>query len=346
MPDEIATEPVVVPPADQPPPGEPVKEKSFGERWAAMEDSGESTETTPDKPAAPAAKPAAKATPGDPKEAKRSQLKALAAELGLTIDDGGVTTADAIEVRAQKRRNQAWKAEQEAALAKRESELGEKVKKSQAIFDAYERGDPEGFAQALGAKSFDELQQSWIKRIADPNYMELRRLQQEVDARKAKEEKDAEEAQTRAQQQKTLEIRRNYMRTLSETCKNSQDPLLQALHDDMGFLSDIFQVQKENWDEDAQRTISVEEAIKRVRRNNAPSVRDNMQRFYERLHKAFGSPAAETAAPAAAKLNGKKPAPKTAVTPPNTVEGGAAAPKPSDPGWREYALRRMKEAEG
>jgi hypothetical protein len=344
-------EPVVVPPADQPP--EPsAAPKSFEERWKAVEST---VEDDPAPAAAADAKPAAaekpaKAAPTDTKEAKRAQLKALALELGLTVDDAGVSTQEAIEVRAAKRKNLAWKAEQEAKFAKERTEWEStnlpKLKRTEAADAAFDAGDPDAFAQAYGAKDWNELQSGFINRIADPNYKELKRIKDELEKEKAAKAEAQKQSEEQAARQQQAQVRANYFRTLSDQCKASQDPLARALAEDMGFLQDVFAVQKEHWDPDAQKTVSIEEAIKLANRNG-PSVHDRMKSFHDRLSKAFGSlPAAPAAAaPAAPAKNGKKPAPKTAVTPPNTVEGGGAPKRPSEmtpQEWREYSKKRME----
>lgn len=336
-----APEPVVLPPADVPP--EPAAPKSFSERWTAVEN------TVEDEPA-PAAAPAKTEPekkpppPAADKDAKRAQLKALASELGLELDEKGISTQEAIEVRAQKRKNLAWRAEQEALLAKQRTEWEAankpKLERTERAEKAFESGDPDEFAQAFGAKDWNDLQTSFLNRIADPNYKEV----QSIKAKLAEKEKAEEEAKKQAEQQveaqRKAQARANYMKTLSEQCKASPDPLAQAMHDDAGFLMDVIEVQKKHWDPVEQKTISVEEAIKEAQ------LADRMKRFHDKLSKAFGAP--PPAAPAAAQLapvkNGKKPAPKTSVTPAHTLEGGAAPPKPSDPGWREWAIRQMQEA--
>ena len=91
MPPEAAAAAVVLPAADQPP--APAREKPFAERWAAVEstitdDAEDATETPAAETGSSKAAPKAQPKPaGDPKEAKRAQLKTLAEELGLNLDD-------------------------------------------------------------------------------------------------------------------------------------------------------------------------------------------------------------------------------------------------------------------
>lgn len=353
MPPDLAPAAAPVVPAEQPP--APAAKKSFDERFGAMEAkmgaTGDDEESEQPPAPAPAAPEAPKKAALDPKEAKLAQLKAMAVELGLVFDGSSVSTQEAIEVRAAKRRNLEWKAQREAEFAKKEAEFsqthGEKLKKSAAVLDAYERGDPEAFAAALGAKDFNELQQSWIKRLADPNYMELRRLQQRAEQEDARREAEKKETETRAQTEHRQQVYAGYMRTLSETCKMSSNPLVQSMAEDPLFLRDVYRIQEENWDDDTQRTVTVEEAIKKATKGNAVSLEDSLKQIYERLGKGFAS-VGQTAPPAAAKTNGKKPAPKTAVVPSTAAGGASAAKKPSEmttQEWRKHFAARMNETE-
>lgn len=348
-----AAAPIVLPPADQPP--APAAPKSFADRWKAVEsqvDDGPAIEAT-ETPAPPqeAPKKNDKAPAADPKEAKRAQLKALADELGLVVDDSGVSVADRAEFRRAKSAREAAITAREAEVTKKLAELesthGEKHKKVQAVLDAYERGDPESFAQALGAKDFNELQQSWIKRLADPNYMELRRLQKRAEEEDARRENEKKETETRAQHQERERVYVTYMKSLSDSCKASENPLVQAMAEDPLFLRDVYRIQGENWDNETQSTVTVEQAIKKAAKNGGGTLEESLRGVYERLGKGFGSVGA-TAPAAAAKTNGKKPAPKTAVVPASAGAGGGAPKKPSEmtpTEWAAYKRAKFEEAE-
>lgn len=351
---------VVIPAAEQPP-ATPARELTFGERLEAKAkelgadladddaaaDAPTEAPAAPDKKAkAPAAAPVA-AT--DPREAKRAQLKALVEELGLNLVDGEISTTERIAARNAKQKNEAWVKQKEAELAKKDAEYGEKLSRSQAVMDAYERGDPDGFAKALGAKDFNEFQTSFIKRLADPNYNELRRLQQKVEEKEAAEKKAAEEATKRAQGAEYQKARAAYMQNLTATCSKSANPLVAAMADDPLFLEAVYKIQEENWDPDAQATITVEQAIKKAMRGAKTDLESELRGLHERLSKGFAAVGA-TAPAAASKTNGngKKPAPKTAVVP-ATSNGGGGAPKSvgemSPKEWAQYKASKFAQAE-
>jgi hypothetical protein len=352
MPPEDAAA-VAIPAADQPPPAV-TKDVPFAQRWAAVadqitDDAEESAETPPEaQPQKAAPKKDAKA-PGDSKEAKRAQLKTLAEDLGLNVDDSAVSVAERAEHRAAMRRDKEKLAAERAEFEKTKAlkpeqhaaaEFGTKLR------DAYERGDPDGFAKALGAKDFNDFQTNFIKRVADPNYVELQRMQRKLEEKEAAEKQAQEETQRRAQNEDNARRKVAYMTSLTDTCQKSANPMVQAFADHPLFLETVFKIQQENWDPEEQKTVTVEQAIKKALRGASQDLEAELRDFYERGKKAFeiGS-----AAPAAAvKTNGKKPAPKTAVVPVSSNGGGGPPKKPSDMSpqeWAKYRAARFAEAE-
>jgi len=343
MPDEAAA--VQLPPADQPPPVPPAQ-KPFAERWAAVESTV--TDDADESPEQPAGEPAKPAKAVDPKEAKRAQLKALADELGLKLDDAGVTIEERAEWRRAKAREKQRLEAERAEWEKTKSLTPEEraaAERGQALIALLEAGDPHGFAEKAGFKDWNDLQHNFLKRTADPNYAELRKLQQELEAQKAEKKKAEEEAKQRAESQTKQEAMNKYMDNLSTQCKASKNPVVAAFGDDPLFLQAVFQIQKENWDPELQQTVPVEVAIKKAMRGAKQDLESELRIIYERGKKAFE---VGGAAPASAqKNNGKKPAPKTAVTGPSS--GGEGAPKRpgemSQQEWASYRAKRLAEAE-
>lgn len=349
---------VEVPPAEQPP--EPSQPKRFADRFetklAELEGAPklrkppqpvqpEKGTAEPEKPAAPAPeKPAP-----DAREAELGQLKSLAVKLGFKFDDAAVTVADRADWRQAKARQEAALKAERDKLEKERAEFStthaERLKKAEALTDALERNDPDAYAQAAGFKDWNDFNGSWLQRLSDPNYKEMARIRKELDERKAKEEKDAKEAEERKEGETKAQARRQYMQSLSEQCKASANPIAQAMAEDPVFLNDVFRIQSENWDEERQQTCTVEEAIERSTRGGKFTIKDTLRALKERLDKAFPNEAAAVAAETAKP--GKKPAPKTAVTPVNTTPGSGAPKTPgqmSKEEWRAYARKRLEEA--
>ena len=335
-------EPVVVPAADQPP-GD-AKPLGFNDRWKAAEANEPDADDAPPAPKPAAAKP--------PAADKRSQLESLAKELGLSLNGDEVTVAERAEFRRAKEKREAEWERRERAITEKETSVGsnEKVKRADAIFDAIERGDPDAFAKAVNAKDFNDFQTSFIKRLADPNYAELQRLQKRVE--EADELKKQQEEQQRQNENNAARARAysSYMSTLSETCKASANPLVAAMHDDPLFLQAVYNIQEQSWDKELERTCTVEEAIAKASKGAKSPLKNELRELYNRLHKGFGADVAGAAVEAAQKAGGKRPAPKTAVTPAHSTNAGGP-PKPigemTPNEWAEYKKKRYaEEAEG
>jgi hypothetical protein len=336
----ISPAPVAVPAADQPP-GDS-QPRSFADRWKAhggedldVEEPAEDASTKPPTEAKPDASATTKVTAGD-----RAMFEALAKKLGIKVENGAVKPSERIAWESAKKRQEEGLAAREAKLREAEAgiESSPRVKKAEAVLAAFENGDPEGFASALGVKDFNEFQQSFLKRLADPNYAELRKLQQwkeQQETERAENEKRTAEQQ---RQQQVQQAERAYMTTLSETCKASSNPLVAAMHDDPLFLQAVYRIQKKHWNPEQQKTVTVEEAIQE-------GLEGELRKLKERLDRGFGSGTTNEGTPAA--KNGKRPAPRTGITPPNASLAGGAAKKPSEMSpleWREYSRKRLEES--
>ncbi len=341
VPGTPAPAPVAIPAADQPP-GDS-QPKSFNERWKAH--GGEDLDAPgDDEPAAgeapkPDAKPMGPATAGD-----KAMFEALAKKLGIKVENGAVKPSERIAWENAKLRAEQGiaKAKQEAEQMRAEAESALKsnprIQKADAIMAAYEAGDPDGFAAALGAKDFNEFQQSFLRRLADPNYGELRKLQQWKEQQEAERVKGEETQREQQRAQQIQQAERTYMATLQQTCQASSDPLVAAMHDDPLFLQAVYRIQKKHWNPEQQKTVTVEEAIQE-------GLKDELHKLKGRLDRGFGGGAPAAAAPAVS--NGKRPAPRTGITPVNASLAGGAAKKPSEMTpleWREYSRRKLEES--
>lgn len=221
------------------------------------------TATTEAQPEAPKRK-VVEAKTG--REAKLEQLRALAQELDLVVEDKGVTVTERHKfreaAREKERRLQAAETEMQqriqARISEVEADIGRKLTaaekrlaKADAIERAHESGDPDGHAQALGYKDWNELQENYIRRFADPNYKELRELKKQQEEFTKERERIAAEAKQRAeqeaQQQAALQrqqAQRQWISQQSELMKASTDSVVRAFHDDTSVLSAIYAIQE------------------------------------------------------------------------------------------------------
>lgn len=326
----VEAPPVAETPAAKPEPVEPKKGKGKGK----------------EAPAPPAP------TEAEAKAAELEQLKAKIKEFGYDFDDTKISYQERIKFRDEKRRE---RAAVEAYVAKRRSEIDAeaeshktRLSRAQAIDAAVEAADYETLAQLTGHKSWNELQDVVIKKLADPNYREL----QELKRKQAERERvDAETKQRAEQEARNSAIQRAqdaHRAELSLIMRNSSDPLVREMHDDPNFVNAVFIIQQENWD--GRTTVSPEKAIKMAARGRANALGTELEQLYKRLHRVYGQPAAPTPAPDEAA--GKKPAapaPKKSPGKTGVVSASAeAAPNKKDweseEEWRRYAAAKMRLA--
>lgn len=326
---------VVVPPADQPPAKSGripnfVTER-FAEKLAEMggDDDAEETETEAPAKTPPVPKPDKKPVAPEPPPAAAKS------------DDEPVKPSERAEFREYKRQQRELIAKERAELEKQRQLTPEEKADAdfgRALRKAYEAGDPEGFAQAVGTKDFNEFQESFIKRLADPNYKELRELQKWREDQQKQAEQQKKEQETQEANRQRAELRGKWLGDLTEKGKTSKDRVAQAMADDPMFLNVVFEIQKAHWDDSENKTVSLEEAIDRGLPGHKTTLREELKALYDRLGKAFGEP------PALAEANGRKVAPRTAVTPIKTTdtEGGPGKWNgPNDPKWKAYRNQKF-----
>lgn len=328
--------------------------KSFGSRWESkaaelggIDDGPEpsaSSHGAPTDAPAPAEKPAKKGKQPAPVD-KRAQLEAIAKELGLEIDEGAVTPTERKLWRDAKRRERAnlerELGEIRGSFQQERQQFAGELEWARQVRAAHEAGDPNALAGALGHKDFNEFQREYIKRLADPNYMELRRLK-EANERGEREKLELQQrAQQEHQQRAAVEARTAYIADLGAKCKASADPLVREMSDDPHFLRSIFKIQQERYD--GERTISAEQAIKLAAQGTGSSLEGELRGLYERLHRALGP---KQAAQAVAAVASAEKGARSAPVPPTTRGEPATPVDRNDPvAWRKYTVERMNEAD-
>lgn len=365
------TETAASAPAAPTKPTHPQKGEAFADTWARL--GGEALDNT--KPATaeaegtadaetevettaaePDNKPPAKSKPtaADNNE-KLTQLKALATELGLEVDAGRVAHSEYKGFRD-------WKAKQITHLREQEQELiakinaaktdaereisgkQERLTKAESILAKFDAGDYEGFAQALGKKNWEELQDDVIAKNTDPNYRRVRELEAWKAEQEQKEQQALEEAKQRAQNEHQQRARANYRAGLITSMKGSKHPLVREMHDDPIFVSTIMGIQEDNWD--GTGTVTPEQALRMVGPNGKNAVLEHLRDTYQRLHRAFGELEPKpTATPEKTDRPGVKPRPKSSVV--STAEKETSPPakvKLKSKEWDEQFRKRLADA--
>ena len=195
---------------------------------------------------------------------------------------GKVLPAERAGFRAEKRK---WR---EKAAAERQALEAERTKfqsEASPILKArelYANGDPEGAIKAAFGVEFHEFTQMAIQKHSgkDPR---VERLMREREAEKAALEKARAEAQQQAQQAQQAQRQQAWAaRNIIEPLKTSDDESLRAIAEDNVFVAEIFRIQRENYDETTDSTISLEEAVEEVR--------EKYRKSWETLSRIYGNP--------------------------------------------------------
>lgn len=297
----------------------------------SVADTSDNAASSPSTPTEPAPTPAA-----EDRASRLAKIKAEAEALGLRFDGREVTVADRFKVREEQRTRLAKLQAKEAELAQtfqaKEKELESKGGKYLAFEKAYNDGDPDAMARALGVDGdtpWNTLQEKLLERIADPHYRKIQELETQLKSREEAENKAREEAQARAEQQRrheqTMNVKRGIVAEAKAVAGDNEDArLLRALADDAQAVDTLYYLQASNYDPVTETTVSIAEALDE-RLPNGQTLRQIMKTQYERLSKVFAAapppaPAPKPAAKAPAEAAAKK-APAPSRTEPKLYDG-------------------------
>jgi hypothetical protein len=297
--------------------------------------------------AAPAAaeKPAVTAPAAD----KKAQLEALAKELGFKLDGATVSVAERVQFREQRRKFNEATASQQAEFNRGfQAKLAE-LEAPRAAFAAWQAGDFDGFARALGEGDWNGLNRKAIQRHADPNYKLVQELR-DKDAKREADEKAAKERYQREQGERATEQQiQTYKVNLGKQAAECADPVARAFADDPMFLDAVYRVQAENFVE-GQDPLSIENAIRLAPRRGGSPLLEELRALYKRTAAAFADAQSDQAAtkPESAQAGSTRAAPalvKKTVTSISTKKATeASAPVASDTrskAWLKNAEERM-----
>lgn len=325
-------------PAAEPAAGTPKGKESFAQAFERHQAKLGGAE-----PEATDAEPAEADAPAEPK-AKRTTVEVEKPE----PEGDKVSIAERAAFREAKRKHyealQAKEAELLQRVQQREQEVNEKVSRAEAVFKAFEENDPNALAKALGQESWDKLQESYIARLADPNYRELQEVKRKLEEREKAEHETRTQAEQRAREEQRQRAIQAHVAGIAQHMQASKDPVLATLHEDSNFVQAIFAIQREHYD--GESTVTPEQALDLVPKGGTMTLRAQLSAIRDRLNKAFGGAPAPTAQAAPAKPK----APKTATAAPS-APAPSAPPVPvvqgsfhRDAAYRERFRSRMAEA--
>lgn len=257
-----------------------------------MSDAPQTAPTTGEAPSSNAATepgkgPPAPSTGAAPEGWTDEQFQAEIKRRGHVLEDGKVLPHEHAQFRAHKRKL----ADRERELAEKfegtKRELSEQLTFAQQVTALAADEDFDGLAKLLKYDGWDDIQAAYASRNADPNHRRIRILEKE---KRDREEREAAEARTKAQQA-AQEKRRvavgAYMKELSETCEKSQSKLARTLAKDPEFLQAVYAIQSEHYDPATKTTVSVEQAIEMVNPRRGKSFKTRLLELKDLLHSAF-----------------------------------------------------------
>jgi hypothetical protein len=242
-------------------------------------------------------------------------MQIVAKKLNYQIDGQVVSVAERAALREEKRK-------QRAALDQRQREieeaLGSKVKESEseiefgrALKAANATGDYDGIARALGRKDWNELQDDFIAKLADPNHKRLTELEQKLREKEQAEEQARKEGETRAQHQARMQAIQNYKVGMSREMKASSSRIFRELAENPDVVNMVYAIRDEHYRESGTE-LPLEAALVRKLPGTNVTLQTLLRGWRDQLFSAFE---ADEAAPAP-KAAAEKPKGKTAPTPP------------------------------
>lgn len=291
------------------------------------------------------AKPKAEKKPDAPAaNEKLEQLKALAAEVGMVIENGRVLSAERAKIRAISQEKTKELIEQERAVIQRIEDarkaFDEELQFARGVSAFKDSKDFQALAKSLGYEDWNKLQDDVLAQASDPNYRRLLELEKRDKQRAEAEERAKAEAEARQQESARVAAQQRYVTQLSNEMGKSSNKLLASFADDSLFVNQIYNIQKQHYNPATDETITIDDAIKFIP-PNGKSLNSVMEGLYQKLKGVFGE---TQAAPQPAAGTVAKPKPRTDAVPPPK----ASKPSKVDPtdrrSWMQNAANRFTQA--
>jgi len=219
-----------------------------------------------------------------------ARLEALAKRLGMKVEGDRVSVNERAAFRDERRKTkQALQAEREAIEADRakfQKDNESAVALHKRLADAIEAADIEEIAQAVGFKSWAELNQDFIQKRSSPLARELAAMKKRE---RERDEKDVKEAETRKQAERSAALereRKEYFARVSEDIDDSDDDSVRELGKIEGFREMVLRAENDALEPDGKGgylTIPRDKAISVARQQAFES--------WQRLNAVFGKDA-------------------------------------------------------
>jgi len=246
---------------------------------------------------------------GAPEPAEKPETKAKGPKDKKVVENEAVLPSERAKFKEWKRKQAeriaADERERVSKLEEREKAADARLKKAEAVEKAYELGDYDALAKALGAEDWNKLQEDVVAKLADPNYKRLRELEKFKAEQTEREEKQKREYEQQQAQRQRQEAIGKYFVDLKKQMTSSKDPLMAAMAEEPNFAQAIYRIQQEQWD--GTETVTPEQALKIPAKGATKSLDQELRDLYGKLHKVYGGSGSSNGKPAPAV---QKAAPK------------------------------------
>ena len=285
-----------------------------------------------------------------------AQLQELAKKHGFVIEDQKVLPRERHAFREERRQARQkleleraeWQRQRDAEVAQIRTQGAAVIKAAQA----YQAKDWDAFAQALGAKDWNDLNGEVIGTFADPNYKKLQELERWKRDNEERARAAEEERKRVAIQQQEAQAQAEYKTALAAQMAESDDPFIAAMADDPNFVHAVFKIQEAHFD--GHETISFEEAVRLKPRNGGSALLEQMRTLYSKLKRsgAFEDQDADGDRPAAKQVetgtrDAEKPAKqkaKTSISQKDASEASRPVNFSDDREFMEWGRQLLQEA--
>ncbi len=308
----------------------------------------EEPEPETEEPAEEEKEPIAAKDGDDSDEAdKRAQLQALASELGLRVDDRGVTSKERKKFYRWKEETKQSLGQRAQQIAQREAQLNQVAAPLTTAIKAVQEGDYDAAMRELGRLVKDEelereglngATKKYLRRAQgeDPRVDSLMRELREKEKREG--ERQRQEAEYYAQQQQAQEQQR-YLHSLGSELADVDDDRVAALAQNPAFVQQVFAIQQREWD--GSETVTAAEA--------AQEALGGLQKTYRLLDSVFGG--RDTVNPDTAERSGDHSSERPRRRAPRPLKKGEAAeaspkaPVSTDPlKWRDKWSKILEQS--
>ena len=244
-------------------------------------------------------------------------IQIVAKKLNYTVDGATVSVAERAALREEKRQTKAAldrrQREIEEALSSKVKESESEIEFGRALKAAYQAGDFDQLARALGKKDWNDIQDEFIAKLADPNHKRLTELEQRIKDKEAAEDQQRQRYEAQQKEQQKAQAVYNYkVNTIVPNMKESKSSVLRELADNPDVVNMIYAIQNEHWD--GGRPISVEDALEKPLPNGKIALKLILRGWADQLGRAFKPEEAPAPATNGTKAKGKTE-PKPGVAP-------------------------------